>query len=179
MTGSAVSFLRSMRTERGLSQVDLAMEAGVSRHSILRMEQLCYPTPLPNVIQALSDITGVSETELVKRYQENVHSNRELAKVTYFYDVHVLWKALNFAKSSTSKHPFMVWRETVMASIGEATSRIHFCSVVTVHPAILDKYESFKTGFPEQLEIALKESGIPASMLGYFKSEAVFNRVVD
>lgn len=174
-----ISFLRAMRTERGLSQIDLAMEAGVSRHSILRMEQLCYPTPLPHVIQALSDITGVSEKELVAQYQSNVASNRELAKVTYFYDAQILWTALRFAKEATTKHPFMVWRETVMRSVGEATSRIHFCSVVTVHPAILDKYESFKTGFPEQLEIALKESGIPAAMIGYFKSEAVFNRVVD
>ena len=178
---SEINTLKELRNTIGITQSELAAEAGVSRHSVLRQEQMCYPSPLPNIIAALSDITGQSERSLVEQYKIDVKRNRDLAQHIYFYDHQLMWKAYIRADTptKTGKHPFQVWREALFEFLGENDSRIHFCSVTSIHPATLSKYESFKTGFPAGMEVALLESGVPEDLVKRFKTEGVFNTVGD
>lgn len=170
--------LRDIREKHGLSIASLAFEAGVSRHAVMRMEQLCYPSPLPAVIVALSDIDGISEYDLNRIYLSDVKLNRSFGAYRIFgANPLVCHTALDL--DSGIRHPFMVWREAVMRQAKEPISRIYFCSTVSVHPATLTNYESFKTGLPKPLEVALLESGVPIDVVAYMRRSPRFNQVVD
>lgn len=174
--------LKDLRRRLGISQSELAAEAGVSRHSVLRMEQLVYPHPLPNIIAALSDIEGTSESELEAAYLKDVANNRSLSATIYFSNPLLMRRCYQFAlddAATSGKHPFQIWRELLFEVLDENDSRIHFCIVTSIHPATLDKYESFKTGFTDSIALALSECGIPDDLLSSFKSHAAFNAVSD
>lgn len=178
--GTRHSTLKELREELHLTQQELADQAGVSRHAILRLEQLCYPTPLPNVINTLSDILGTSEATLTQRYLDDVNLNRALSGEQYFYDhpyMIAVAEALTKQPNHNSKlnvHPFEQWRTAITDYSGLASSRIHFSQLTSIHPATLARYESFKTGFPPPIEVAFKAMGFPNALLELFK-DRVFN----
>ena len=174
------SSLKDIRLAFHMSQGDLAMEAGLSRHAVLRNEQLCYPTPLPGIITALSNISGIGEWVLEERYADDVTLNRIQAGANIFRDYQLQVNCL--ARSSTYRgqlHPFQVWRECVFRHLELPDSRIYFCSAITVHPATMTAYENFKTGFPQPLEVALTQCGIDLSILGQFKTLGKYNSIHD
>src|SRR4030095_5912810 len=170
--------LKDIRLDYHISLNDLAYESSVSRHAVMRMEQLCYPTPLPSVIIGLSDITGISEQELVDAYMRDVISNRAFSRLTSFAHRRLLNEALEHLGNLVSdgmlsrldKHPFQAWRELVFSWQRQNISRIYFCGAVTVHPATLDKYESFKNdSIPEPLVVALHQCGVEDNIIDYFR----------
>lgn len=175
--GTRHSTLKELREELHLTQQELADQAGVSRHAILRLEQLCYPTPLPNVINTLSDILGTSEATLTQRYLDDVNLNRALSGEQYFYDhpyMIAVAEALTKQPNHKVVHPFEQWRTAITDYSGLASSRIHFSQLTSIHPATLARYESFKTGFPPPIEVAFKAMGFPNALLELFK-DRVFN----
>jgi transcriptional regulator with XRE-family HTH domain len=179
--GTRHSTLKELREELNLTQSELADQAGVSRHAILRLEQLCYPTPLPNVIHTLSDILGTSVTVLNARYVDDVRVNRALSGEQYFYDhpymialAEQLIKQYANVTVNPAVHPFEQWRTAITDYNGLPSSRIHFSQLTSIHPATLARYESFKTGFPPPIEVAFKAMGFPNTLLELFK-DRVFN----
>lgn len=151
--------LKDIRLNHHISINDLAYEAEVSRHAIIRMEQLCYPSPLPSIITALSDITGLSEFDLEDAYLTDVRLNRLYAAANIFAHrglVYDSWEAVN--PNSLSKHPFQQFREVLFRALKLPISRIYFSGAISAHPATLDKYEQFKSGLPEPLRVALQQS---------------------
>lgn len=155
----------------------------------MRMEQLCYPNPLPNVLAALSDITGVSEQDLRKQYHAAVKHNRAETALKYFFDHQFIDQFTSYMVSAASepidKHPFVVWREHIMrhhndkaGRVGESLSQIKFSSLVSVHPATLNKYETFDSGFPGALNDALTEMLLPDHSLKLLNTHPIFNQIV-
>lgn len=165
--------LKNIRINHNISVNDLAYESGVSRHAVLRMEQLCYGTPLPNIIEGLSAITGIAEGILTEAYLTDVRLNRLFSANTYFAHRGMLNEAI---ESINMEHlgasgSFQGWRELVFGWQHYPQSRIYFCSAVSVHPATLLKYESFKSGFPAPLEVALTQCNVSDNVLEYFKAD--------
>lgn len=174
------STLKALRESIPLTQEELAIQAAVSRHAVLRQEQLCYPSPLPNIIDTLSDIVGTDSQTLTNRYLEDVARNRAESGFEYFNDhaflagtaTHII---NNYSRTTShGKHPFQVWRESVMDSLGLSDSRIHFSQVTSIHPATLSRYESFNTGFPAPVEVAFRSMGFPEALIQLFHHK-VFN----
>lgn len=54
-----------MRYERGLTQQEVAEGAGVSRPTVMRLEQLREPKPTVRVAKALADFYGMTVAEFL------------------------------------------------------------------------------------------------------------------
>lgn len=186
--------IQQARKEAGLSQAELANQAGVSRHSVLRLEQLCYPKPLPNIVDTLSDITGLSVDAINSGYIYDVRLNREYNGTVWFNDTAssvalvVAKAALNHvlegASGGSHSHVFEVWRRAMCERIGQRSSQIQFCQMFSVHPSVLNRYETFKTSFPHALEEAFIDAGIKntsqgRALLTLFKVSPSYNAVGD
>jgi transcriptional regulator with XRE-family HTH domain len=161
--------LKRLRLEANISQKDLAFEAGCSRHAVMRMEQLCFPNPLPNVISALSDLLGVSEAMLIHEYESDVYSNRRhsgtlygLNKVTDAYVTRAVRDSL--LPLSNSHSAFGNWRKALARGVGDATSQVHFSSRFSIHPAIISKFEANGGPFPLAIATALTFGGLPTNV---------------
>jgi hypothetical protein len=161
--------LKDIRLNHSIALNDLAFEAQVSRHAVLRMEQLCYSTPLPSVIAALSDITGLSELDLEQAYDMDVRLNRIRTDSLVFSHRGIVREALDNVDPYANTHQFQQWRENVYTALELPVSRIHFSSDISVHPATLDKFESFKSRFPRPLEIALTQCGVDHLIIRHWR----------
>lgn len=161
--------LKRLRLEHNISQKDLAFEAGCSRHAVMRMEQLCFPNPLPNVLSALSDLTGVSEAMLVYEYESDVYKNRRHSGVLYRLDKVTetdVTRAIrdSLLPLSNSHSAFGNWRKTLARGVGDATSQVHFSSRFSIHPAVISKFESNGGTIPEAIIGALRIAGMDESI---------------
>jgi transcriptional regulator with XRE-family HTH domain len=54
-----------LRYERGLTQQQVADGAGISRGTVIRLEQSRYPKPTATVANALADFYGLPITDLM------------------------------------------------------------------------------------------------------------------
>ena len=178
------SSLKELREDLNLSQDQLASLAEVSRHAIIRLEQLCYPNPLPRVIETLSDLTGLSINSLEKDYLSDVLANRlntgALLRPHHNFLVSLTQELIinsGLSENLTNSHPFSLWRITVSDLLKVSASQIHFSMMTSIHPATLHKYENFKTGFPEPIKVALTEMDLPTLQLAIFEEYATFNEI--
>lgn len=179
-----ISSIKELREDLNLNQSELASLSEVSRHAIIRLEQLCYPNPLPSVVQALSDLTGISVDTIVGQYLRDVTTNRVMTGSLLNYHHNFLLSLTQqlivnsgLSGSLTSQHPFSIWRITVSDLLRVSTSQIHFSMMTSIHPATLFKYEAFKTGFPEPIKVALTEMDLPPSQIEIFETSDLFNWV--
>lgn len=149
-TGIPTNPLRALRLAQGWSQAELAEFAGITRHAVLRTEQGVYSLPPPAILSVFSQrIPGSSIPYLEKAYTEWQTKKRRCAGIL-FPDAPLV------ALSATSSE-FLNWRTF---SLG-MTSRMEFCRVFCVHPAVVEKYEKRKQfHMPDQLATALKEAGL-------------------
>lgn len=175
--------VRTLREELELSQDQLATLAGISRHAVMRMEQLCYPNALPSVVLALSELTGVDEDSIISDYRNDVHRNRfKTGRMLLNYHPQLIEMAQSlvdkrYYKSDPVFHPFTLWREDCANYLGVSQSLIHFSMMTSIHPATLSKWEDFKTGYPVPAEVAFKEMQLPDALTELFKA-GVFNQKV-
>lgn len=174
-----MSRIRELREELHISQDQLASLAEVSRHAVIRSEQLCYSSPLPSIVQALSDLTGLSENEIVQFYLNDVKHNRIKAGLLLFpfhnYLLALTHQLIVSAGTMVSQHPFAIWRMTCCDLLGVSTSQVHFSIMTSIHPATLSKYEAFKTGFPGPIGLALTEMNLPSEQITLFETQDLFN----
>ena len=164
--------LKELLFQYGITQARLADEAGVTRHAVLRLTQLCYPTPLPSVISSLALLTGLSEEALNTCYEEDIKANRVNTGELYFDTRSVRIAYQHGLSNRGPRHPFATFRSHLIPS---NPSRIHWCSLVSVHPATMDRYESFKTGLPKPLEVALVECNLDREILGHLMTDIKYN----
>lgn len=155
------------------------MQAAVSRHSIMRQEQYCYPTPLPNIVATLADVNllGLSERSLLNAYHDEVTANRIIHGRVIASNRG--WIPLDYVSHRGKHHAFTSWRRILCVANDLPTSAIQFSQMFSIHPATLTKYESFKTRFPHPIEVALNEAGCPADLLDSFRTHHDFNIVTD
>ena len=164
--------LRELRLDANYTQKMLADLAGVTRHAVLRMEQHVYPSPPPEILKALSDITALSEITLSDMYKAEIHQNRIING--NIWDIGHLDLSV-FEYDSGNLHPFRGFREHIARLALEPTSAIHFCIAFSIHPYTLSEYESFKTSYPESIHIALTEAGLPDSINTELRKSERFN----
>ena len=180
--------LKSIRSELNLTQDQLAGLSDTTRHSVIRMEQLCYPQPLPSIVTAISELTGLTPEAIETQYFADVERNRIATGLLLepHYETLTAVASLLAAPVVTSTtssiavsgiHPFETWRIHACDLLGVSSSQIHFSIMTSIHPATLFKYEAFKTGFPLPIKVALTHIGLPPTLIEIFSSSAAFNTI--
>ena len=176
-----MNYTKELRAELVLTQEQLAALSETSRHAVMRMEQLCYPTPLPNIVTTLSELTGLSEEQIQVQYTKDVILNRlttaRALRPHHNFLVSMGTKLAQLPLSEINIHPFTIWRHAVTSLLGVSNSQIHFSIMTSIHPATLSKYEVFKTGFPMAIEVALTQCELPSDLINLFNTSPAFNLV--
>lgn len=143
--------LRSLRRRQGWTQRELAEFSGVTRHAVLRTEQGVYALPPPAILSAISQrLPDSSVPYLEEAYRRWQTQQRILVRAHLFSD------APGIPREATSSE-FLNYR---IFTLG-LTSRMEFCRLFCVHPAVVEKYEKRQQlSMPDQLQQALSEAGL-------------------
>lgn len=142
------------------------------------MEQFTYPEPLPNVIAALSDITGHSRAHLELLYRSDVEDHRYWSGQKWRLD-EVSIGSFDSIGPGRYGELFEKVRKTLARKVGESQSQIAFCMAFSIHPAVLSKYESGATNhLPSAVIDALLGGGLGRSVCDYLASSSDFNGVL-
>lgn len=130
-----VNPFREARLNQGLSQEKLSTLTGISRLSILRLEQGLFATPLGKVSLALGLDHRVAARQYYEFQRSHRHSKAPLPPVG----------SLSFTE----------WR------IAHWPSQVAFCTSLCVSQASLHRYESRPNSImPGQLREALEDAGL-------------------
>ena len=155
-----------------MTQRELAEEAGLSTLAILRSEQYLYVDLMGSLALALSriDPEGRTTTEIESSYakgrkmQLKVNSDaittnpyfrsRIRAGIDYATD-HFQTVDQATLVDDNSHHPFALFRTYLFAAFDLPTSQIQFCLFTGINPAVLAKFESYDSNFPDTVKEAL------------------------
>ena len=143
--------LRIARTRLGLSQADLARAGGISRASLIAIEDGRVLEPKPETIQGLSQALGVHPTELSRRLVQwrKDHLAAALANLDPSQRALLSSSARQIRDHQTS---FRRWREQLAPSVRA------FAILVGVNHSTLNRYEAgerTREGLPQPLATAL------------------------
>lgn len=163
--------IKQFRLQLGMTQTDLADLAGISQQGVLRYEQSLYEEPSSKLVTALAEamdyagitpeydpsdpMTGHTRNLLIGLYKTNrLEIQREAAR--YFSKYYPVM-------SHGMEHPFITWRTHILGT----SSRMKFCILLAVHPAVVAEYEKGKRPYmPALLKDALVAAGVGNELLG-------------
>lgn len=166
------NIVKDIRLSVEMTQRELAEEAGISTLAVLRSEQYLY-VDLPDTLAiALSDIDpeGRTATNIALSYEKGrkmqlkvnsdaITSNpyfrsRIRAGLDYAVD-HFQTVDQAALVDDNSHHPFVLFRTYLFAAFDLPTSQIQFCLFTGLNPAVVAKFESYDSNFPDTVKEAL------------------------
>lgn len=147
--------IKSARLARGLSQRGLANLASMSPHALLRYEQGLYEHISPALLETIClqfdlDAATVAHDYNVFR-METQRSAHEWMRDSDLTPIQI----------SPDVHPFVSFREGVTLRAVGRTSRIRFCILLAINPAVVLNYDNGRQGpMPTLIREALINAGL-------------------
>ena len=154
------------RKDAGLTEQQLAEQAGVTRDYIVKLEQTVYATPSGKVLEVLSDLTYSREQDIELEYLHEFKqkpSNLPVGLVPNWGYITDLWRAALVAHDN---HPHQILRQLIAHEANLPGSQIKWAKWGNIHPAVLNKYELGKTWrMPVAVKACLVNLGAPESLI--------------
>lgn len=145
--------IRRARKQLGMNMREFSEIVGVHYQAILQNESGTYESVLPAVLRFLVQ-QGYDGQELLREYVEFQHLCR-----TSFGETQI-WSYELLGSASLDRPPILNFREALDLSRQGLAKRL------CVQPSVLYKLEKGQARrLPEQLEVALREAGMPAEMI--------------
>lgn len=159
--------IKQFRTERGMTQQELAEKAGMSAQAVLRYEQGLYEHLSAKLAQAiLGEQSWDIDTE-GKLYADYAIFRMETQRAAHKY----LYPRVVLIIDE-KKHPFKIFRETITLRAVGRESQVAFCILLAIHPAVVADYSNGKMRtMPAMIKDALTIAGIDDD---YLKSLEMF-----
>lgn len=125
--------IKAYRAEYYLSQRDLSSLCGITEQVVLKAEQGVFPTMPPSLLEGLHTLTGDSKTHIEFSYEDWI--KRELRSVD-----------LPTGRDAAIKDPvfFKIWMKDMCDLNNVPTTINSFCSLIKIHPYVIQKYVSGK-----------------------------------
>ena len=127
--------IKAYRTEYHLSQRDLASLCGITEQVVLKAEQGVFPTMPPSLLEGLYTLTGDSKVNIEKSYEDWI--KRELVSV-----------GLPDRSNDRMLLDHIIFKDSYLpqvCSINNVPITINsFCSIIKIHPYVIQKYVSGK-----------------------------------
>lgn len=129
-------YIKKLRLNAGKTQREVALATGMTTHAVLRYEQGLYEHLSPSLITYYA--------ELAQDYPENI-------QIGYLNDRHLIQR--NAAEYFTSlppltlrgtEHPFLSFRKHVTQRAVGKESRMSFCILLALNPAVVYTYDMGK-----------------------------------
>lgn len=145
--------IKQARQARGLSQKDLAEHLGVSPHALLRYEQGLYEEISPHILNYVSGLADLPIARIKNDYRIFRLETQQRAK-SLFYPLPVV-------RITPEEHPFTYFRRECMERRTGKDSRIGFCILLAMNPAVVLNYDKGKQGpMPALIKQALKNAEV-------------------
>lgn len=168
--------VKSLRITEGLTQEQLAEQAGVSTLFIIRAEQFLHPNLSDKVAEALINLNANADFWNVDALKIQYANQREQFLAEFKHRLtgamnyrSVVNEAISYAadhyvpvaetlpvNERSSRHPFTLFRTYLFDHYGLPTSQIKFCINTGLHPAVLSSLESRKTNMEEPVADVLR-----------------------
>lgn len=135
-----------LRALRELSQAQLAVRLGVTRHYYLRLEQGLFHEIPDEILKTLVETFGVSSSELSELYRSYQRETREEFKVEHssFKDILSSYSGLT--------HPLVWYRGN------QGLSRMGLCKGLCLHYDGVTQYEkNVQRSIPQDIKLACED----------------------
>lgn len=145
--------IKDLRESIGMTQLELAEAANVTRQRIIREEQFISVEPSDSVLRALSEKLDIDPLVISRDYRharERLHTHfYEDLTTSPFYSSRLqdafLYALDYYDAVSGVRSPTMMFREYLFEHYGLPSSAIKFCQFTGMHPATLSDIETGKT----------------------------------
>ncbi len=155
-THELLSPIKEVRQRHGISQIELASLADMSAQAVMRYEQSVYDKISLKLAQALADLEQCPVGEIEVRYDLHRHEVQVYANLTITPPLRI----------ALGEHPFETFRKDVMRAKGLKESRMAFCILLAIHPAVVSEYDSGRTRqMPALIDRALNNAGMPYALI--------------
>lgn len=152
--------IRSARLARGMTQKGLAKLADVTPHALLRYEQGLYEEISPNIINTITLIDEELTPQNLNQQYQAFRLEKQQAACRHLYPLPVV-------EANESEHPFKQFEDAVMTRMTGKPSRIGFCILLAINPAVVLNYDKGKQGpMPSLIRSALHNAGVYDSYIG-------------
>lgn len=150
--------LKETRLLAGKTQKQIAHETNMTPHAVLRYEQGLYDALSPKLSLYCSEHLELLPSEVEIQYHEFQLERRRLSG-PYFTP----WPTLVM---SPHEHPFVYFRNVVtLRAVGKKT-RIGFCILLALNPAVVLQYEKGRSAhLPLLMSGGLRDAGITAEKI--------------
>jgi DNA-binding XRE family transcriptional regulator len=145
--------LKQARLASGLTQKNLAIETGMTPHAILRYEQGLYDALSPKLSLYASQHLQILPSEVEQSYHE-FQLERRRQSAQYF---------IPFPHLTLHPHepPFIYFRNSITTRAVGKKTRIGFCILLAMNPAVVLQYErGLARHLPLLVSGALKDAGV-------------------
>lgn len=151
--------IKQARIERGMTQRELAVFAGMTPHALLRYEQGLYEQISPNLLSCLEWEFNIKPEDLKADYAKFRH-DQQIACAEHMQHPPRI-------QITAEKHPFTLFREGITRRAVGKDTRIGFCILLAINPAVVLNYDSGKQAtMPHLIKDALLNAGLDE---GYLK----------
>lgn len=148
--------IKELRLERGMTQKELAELAGMTPHGLLRYEQGLYENLSNNLLTTISDHFGFTPEDHSLFIQQYDAFRLEIQRNASIY-----MDNPPPVQISPNHHPFETFRDHVTLRAVGTKSRIRFCILLAVNPAVVLNYDKGKQGpMPSLISEALKTANL-------------------
>ena len=160
--------MKEYRQSAGLTIDQLAWNAQVTHDLVVKFESAVYTVASPNVVEALSEATGIPEKEIITDYKRQRKGARELMDNLVESNAPPPWQEIitRLCKPLSAKHPHQQLREWLFDYYGLTTTAYYYCRAMGIPHSSLYKYESGKeNNLPVRLRDSLTDLRVPVRVI--------------
>lgn len=166
--------LKEARLELNLTQSQLAGLADITPNALIKYEQGLYPEPSLKIITALVEAADgdlLYSTRLFNSYYD--WRAQKVIAARLFFKQHRVVNGLN---PTGGLNPFICWRAHHL----HIASRLEFCKLLVLHPAVVQKYEEGQMRhMPDSISNTLLAVGVGKDSIDFldYLGERYYDRI--
>lgn len=153
-----MNIFKEVRLRHSMTQRQIAELAHVSPQAVMRYEQGLYEQPSIKLVAVIAELSGLPPETVVMKY-DMFRDDHQKAAYRFMIPNPPL-------RIEEGKHPFTTYREAITDRAVGRSSRISFCILLALHPAVVAEYDSGHCEkMPALISRALINTGIDTEFI--------------
>lgn len=154
--------IKRIRTNAGITQKEVARVTGMTSQAVLRYEQGLYEELSPKLLEYYGDI---SSDDSPNRY-ENIAAQYQMDRMKIQRDASHAFNSLPPLRMVVGEHPFCTFRKAITSRAVGKDSRMAFCILLALNPAVVYTYDTGKQPtMPSLISQGLRNAGLNGDYL--------------
>ena len=151
--------IKTLRLTRGLTQREVAQHTGMTTHAVLRYEQGLYEHLSPALTNYYATLIADATPEMIQR----TYTQDRILKQQYAREY---FQSLPPLSIRAGEHPFLTFRKYITTRAVGKDSRMAFCILLALNPAVVYTYDMGKQPtMPALIKQGLLHAGVGEAYL--------------